>query len=86
MGMAPLIELQIEAWKIKPMHICIVICCFNHNAFELNQKMCKNCHGADIIIFSLGDVFYNVYCSKSKVHKSGFNKNKFSIQSIFESK
>jgi hypothetical protein len=25
-GMAPLIELQIEAWKIQAMHICIVIC------------------------------------------------------------
>jgi hypothetical protein len=25
-SMAPLIELQIETWKIQAMHICIVIC------------------------------------------------------------
>ncbi len=36
-GMAPLIELQIGAWKIQVMHICIVTCWIgqpNHNHFE----------------------------------------------------
>jgi hypothetical protein len=35
--MAPLIELQIGAWKIQVMHICIVTCWIgqpNHNHFE----------------------------------------------------
>jgi hypothetical protein len=36
------------------------------------QKVCGNYHVADVIICLTSDVHYNVYCSKSKVHKSGF--------------
>jgi hypothetical protein len=48
--------------------------------------MCGNCHVANVIIFSMGDVHYNAYRSKSKVHKSSFNKTILKIQSNFESK
>ncbi len=36
------------------------------------QKVYENCHVTDVIICSMGDVHYNVSCSKSKVHKLGF--------------
>jgi hypothetical protein len=36
------------------------------------QKVYGNCYVTYVIICSMGDVHYNVYCSKSKVHKLGF--------------
>jgi hypothetical protein len=36
------------------------------------QKVCGNCHVADVIIRSIADVHCNVCSSKSNVHKSCF--------------
>jgi hypothetical protein len=37
-----------------------------------SKKVYGNCHVTDVIICSMGDVHYNVCCSKSKAHKLGF--------------
>jgi hypothetical protein len=36
------------------------------------QKVCENCHVADVIIYSTTDVHCTVCSSKSNVHKSCF--------------
>jgi hypothetical protein len=36
------------------------------------QKICGNCHIADVIISSMGNVHYNACHSKSMVQKLGF--------------
>jgi hypothetical protein len=44
-GMAPLIELKIRAWKIQAMHICIMIVeqgNSNHNYFEGEIVLYRN--------------------------------------------
>ncbi len=36
------------------------------------QKVCANCHVADVIIFIMGGVHCNIYHSKLMVQKLGF--------------
>jgi hypothetical protein len=36
------------------------------------QKICRSCHVANVIIFPICSVHYNVYCSKSTIQKLGF--------------
>jgi hypothetical protein len=36
------------------------------------QKKCGNCHVANVIISTIGGVYYNARCSKSMVQKLGF--------------
>ncbi len=36
------------------------------------QKVCGNCHVANVIIFARGGVYYNACCSKSIVQKLNF--------------
>jgi hypothetical protein len=36
------------------------------------QKLCGDCHVADVIIFPMGGVHCNAYCSKSTIQKLNF--------------
>jgi hypothetical protein len=36
------------------------------------QKVCGNCHVANVAISAIGGVYYNAHCSKSTVQKLGF--------------